>query len=120
MRASSRTAAYGNDGDRSRLERAHVAQFALQPREMSKAIMRARGRGFGARLAEHEGALYLVVEAGGPDDHRGTVDALNRMSLGENMLGLIQRACKDCPPSEPCVVELLDAQRRLGEFDDSW
>lgn len=85
------------------------AQTNLRPKELSNAITKARGRGYGARIVSNDRGIRMVIEYGGPDDHRDTVYFLNSRGLGSFVLEAISRMCSDIDPRKPCVIELLGA-----------
>ena len=94
------------------------AQCGVRARELSKAVVEARGRGYGASVRVDGDAVYLVVEpVGSAHDHSRTAEQLNAMHLGHSALTAIREACADCPRDVACVVELARmGGERASEF----
>lgn len=107
MRMLPRASAASFDPRRS-LDRMVNLQSSLRPRDLSKAITFARGRGFGAFIDEVDDAICLVIMLGAEDDHRKTVAALNDAGLGSYVIHAIKHTCKGLKPNEPCVIPLYN------------
>lgn len=111
----------GGDGDvgsaRARLERVLREQTSLKTQELARAVIDARGRGYGASVVERDdGAVLLVVEpVGAAHEHAEAAARLNALGLGYTALRAIRDVCA-WRRDQRCVVQLVEPSRGRDEF----